>query len=178
MRIPARRAVLAGEENKRAMEKGMKARTTLPAAAALLMLAAQPASAADLVDDPGASQMHTGAFAGVRFRVGFGERRPDPPTARLSLGMTHFRGDGRAEIRSLPGSTLELGITRRGRADLYVGGQRLQAIQQRFGLAPFATAVLVVGSLAAGGLAVSELTDEDLDRVQCFLPEKELCTEG
>ena len=157
----------------------MRARTTLPAAAALLMLAAQPASAADLVDDPGASRMQTGAFAGVRFRIGFGERRPEPPTARLSLGMTHFRGDGRAEIRSLPGSTLELGITRRGRADLYIGGQRLQAIQHRFGLAPIATAVLVAGSLAAGGLAVAELAEEeDLDRVQCFLPEKELCTEG
>jgi hypothetical protein len=150
------------------------------AAAALLMLAAQPALAADLTGgDHGAIETRGAAFAGLRLRMSIGERRPEPPSARLALGMTYLQSDGRSMVQARSGSTLELGLTGRGSPDLYLSGQRLSAIQHRLGLAPVATALLVVGSVAASGLAVSQLTEEEeLNREQCLLPERELCTGG
>ena len=47
----------------------------------------------------------------------------------------------------------------------------------RLGLAPAATALVVVGRATIGALAVSQARDEDPTKKQCLLPEKELCKE-
>ena len=153
----------------------MKATRTIIAALPLAMLLSQPALAAEPAGSGGTT--HTGAFAGIQLRMNLGQSKRTAPTARLRLGMTHHVGDLRSGTRALDGGAIELGLTRLGRPDLFVGGQSVRGIRQRYGLAPLATALVVVGGAAVSAFAVSELADEDLYKKQCLLPEKELCKE-
>ena len=151
----------------------MKGMTKILAAASLAVLGAQPALAAE---PAGSGATRTSAFAGVQLRLGLGETKRVAPTARLRLGLTHNSADYRSGAWARDGGGLELGLTKLGRPDLYVGGQSVRGLRQRLGLAPAATALIVVGGAAVGALAVSQM-DEDLHKKQCLLPEKELCKE-
>ena len=136
----------------------------------LLLLAAQPALAAEP-----AGATRTGGFAGIQLRLSLDPGKRAAPTARLRLGLSHHRSDLRGSAQVRDGGAIELGLTRLGRPDLYVGGHSFADLRQRFRLAPAATVLVIAGGAAVGALAVNELTDDEMNRYQCFLPEKELC---
>ncbi len=152
-------------------------KTALGSAAALALLALNPQPAAAAEDLRAVETgRNTAAFAGIRLRLDLNDSRPAIPTARLTLGLVDHDGDRGASGRRFRGSALELGLARNGRADFYVGGQRLSDVRQRLGVAPAAAVVLGLGAVAAGAVVVSSL-DEELHRKQCLLPEQELCGE-
>ncbi|HEX9931395.1 MAG TPA: hypothetical protein VGB08_00970, partial [Allosphingosinicella sp.] len=147
-------------------------------AAPLAMLAAQPALAADDFRELGAAGSRRAGFAGIQLRMSLGEDRPAPPTARLALGVTHYGATGATLQRGSFTPTLELGLTRTGRADLHVAGQRLTDVQRRLGIAPVAAAIVGIAAAGAAVMVVAASSgddEDDLDKVQCFIPEKELC---
>ena len=154
--------------------KGTKYLVTLAAVA----LATQPASAADYSE--GAHPHFTGGFAGATLKLAMNRSRNKDRVPRLQLGVgisqtLHYAGS--AAVVHIPG--IELSFTSTAKPLLLVGGQSPSSGRHRLGITT-GTALLVVGGLAAGALAIGTMSgggsnDDELDRRQCFLPEKELC---
>ena len=142
----------------------MKRKFLLPGAALVAGLAAPPALAAEDFRD-GATDRYRAAFAGVQFRVNLSGKRLAPPTARLTMGVTHYGRNGQALQRGNYTSSVELGFSGRGGANLYVGGQRLSDIQQRLGIAPAAAALIAVTAVGVGAVVISEM---DRPEVACM----------
>lgn len=150
----------------------MKGKMILAATMPLLMLAAQPGHAAeDMRTADGVTQR--AAFAGVGIRMALGQSRPAVPTARLRIGMTNYSNGIRVTGGLSDASAVELGFSGRGKMDFYVAGQRLTDIQHRLGVAPAAAALLAIGGLGLGAVAVSELVNDDTPRCMIETP---LCT--
>jgi hypothetical protein len=60
-----------------------------------------------------------------------------------------------ALVNRSAGSTFELGLSRNGRTEFYVGGQRYSDVEAKLGIAPAGLAVLAVGGLVVVGAAVA-----------------------
>jgi|GEM_PF-5048272 len=122
-----------------------------------LLASAQPAAAQGLQNFESTHRKAVG-FAGLVVRMNVGDRGL-APTARLGLGLTHrAAGDGATfQSGGFGGSALEFGLSRLGKADFYVGGQRLTDAKARLGIAPLAVAALVAGGVAVGGVALASL---------------------
>lgn len=122
-----------------------------------------------------------GTFAGARLSLPLGAAAPSERKARLGLGISRFHASfdssGRKQERYLPG--VELRLTGTGKARLMLGGQSKASIEQRLGISS-SGAVAIVGGLAAAALVVASMSgggdDDELDKKQCLLPEKELCS--
>lgn len=134
-------------------------RTWLAAAAAVSMLS-QPVLAAEAFRDTGRVEQRNGAFAGFNFKVPLGTRAAAKPSARLQLTTVH---DYRAAsgVRSHRPAGLEVGLTAKGRPDMFVGGARLADTQKRLGLSGGTDWILPVGLLVAVVAGVVLLTDGD-----------------
>jgi hypothetical protein len=104
---------------------------------AALALAAQPALAADLVDDRPAMRRTT-MFVGASMRLDLDQRRPRP-VARLQAGMAPVPAPGQIAFRR---GGLELGVTGR-KARMYLAGQDAQALRNRMGVGTTETVLLV-----------------------------------
>lgn len=155
----------------------MRSRLTFSVALPFLLLAGAPALATDYQHNFGATERTSAAFAGFQVRMNIGDRRPARPTARLQLGMAHYAGsaaDGHRLERH--GSALELGLSRRGRADLYLAGERVTDVQHRMGVAPLAAVALGIGALAVGTVAVVTLVNGRDPKTGCP-PGVEVCTQ-
>jgi hypothetical protein len=146
----------------------MKFRGAYVAFVPLMMLASQPALAADTQAGTGLRQ--TAAFAGLSVRMGLGERSTTP-VARLKLSLDQVQGGTLSGWQRVNGQSLELGFSRKGKTELYFAGQSLSGLQQRFGIAPLTAVVVGIGALGVGAVAVSELAD---DEPRCMI-ERELC---
>lgn len=131
-------------------------RSILPISlAALAMAGASPAAAQD---HGGAAPAATrsAAFVGAQARLSFGSVKATRPVARLTAGMTHLGFDRQGALVHRPaGATFELGLTRAGRPDFFVGGQRYADVEARLGFAPAGVALLAVGGLAVVGVTVA-----------------------
>jgi hypothetical protein len=161
----------------------MKGKGTPAVMAAILLSVGQPASAAQEIGHGGRAIVGTGGFAGVNVRLGFRNGAVDP-IARLRLGISHLSSDGgpASTLRLQHGSAVELGFSRLGGADLFVGGQKLRDMQSRFGLTPASTSLFIVGGLALGAVAVAAMAGGDSEstperpRSPCP-PGVEVCTQ-
>jgi hypothetical protein len=135
------------------------------AAASLIaaqLLAAAPASAADLVANADPAQVRMGAFAGARVRLGFGGR--DEGRVRAGLTLAPFSRsqtmDGRTASRYADG--LEFGIAGREPAGVRLAGYRIgqgpmraDTGGPRLGLSTIETALVVGGVIVVGLLGLA-----------------------
>lgn len=105
------------------------------AIAAAMICTANPALAQHVGFGP-RSDPAAAASAGLNLRLELGQRGRPRPVARLGIGrIQHSRGSGELPEWSrsaTPG--LELGLSRRGRAELYVAGQTSARVTERLGL--------------------------------------------
>ena len=155
-------------------------RFALLTAALSLGSISQPGMAAADMSSSAFVQKSTASFAGIGVRISATKKGTLQSTARLRLGLTHFyRDGGAAPSQALQHAPLEIGLSKLGRPDFYISGHRIADLKTRLGLSPLGVGLILSGVAASavviGGLAGSESEKEELERRQCFLPEKELC---
>lgn len=155
--------------------KGMRCFATLAA----LALAAQPSAAAEDFRATHQYNHVSSAFAGATLKLVTDRNRRKASGLQLGLGISQtLRPAGSAAAIQVPG--IELRLTPAAKPHLLVAGQTPSSVKQRLGFSPGA-ALLAVGGLAVGALLVGAMagssSDEktELERRQCFLPERELC---
>jgi hypothetical protein len=138
----------------------MKAVSTMFGCAA--MIAAQPCFAAQDHREGLGIERRTAAFAGVHARIPFGDATPAAPIARLKLGMVHSRLDrGSATPHEfVQTSGLELGLARRSKPMLFIGGRSVADVQKRLAIGGGTTPLLVVGGIALAAAAVVVLSSD------------------
>lgn len=139
----------------------MNGRTCLAFALAAAMLSASPATAQEY-GGLTATSSRTAAFIGVQARLSFGSAKVARPIGRLTASMTSLSVDqqGRLLHRSTR-PTFELGLSRTGRANFYVGGRSYSDVKTKWGIAPVGVALLAVGGLAIVGAAVASSSDSE-----------------
>jgi hypothetical protein len=109
------------------------------------------------------------AFIGAQARVSFGRSNVSVPVARLTAGMSNVSFNaGSSLVNRRISNTFELGWSRNGRADFYVGGQRYSDMKAKLGIAPVGIALLAVGGIAVVGAAVAAGADEKEPEVVCM----------
>lgn len=137
------------------------------AAAAAMSMLSQPVLAAEAFRDTGAQEQRSGAFAGLSFNVPLGSREAAKPSARLQLTTTHQYRSA-SSFRSVRAEGIEIGLTGKGDADLYVGGARLADTDKKLGLTGLDDWILPVALLGAVVVGVILLTggDDDLPEAQ------------
>jgi hypothetical protein len=108
----------------------MKSIAITAATALAVTLAPSPCRAADDMRTPGDQGRQAAAFAGANIRLPLGGKRAARPTARLQLGMVdRSYGAGR-----VPAGGLELGLTGRGKPEMFLGGRSAGDVRQRMKL--------------------------------------------
>ena len=118
--------------------------------AAQIMVAAQPAFAADFGDDRTASTQRHGAFAGARMRVPLG----GPAGQKVRGGLTMApvlqgrQADGR--VRTRFGEGMEFGLSGRDRIALTIGGTPVSQLSRGTGPDGRKMGVSTVGWVAIG----------------------------
>ena len=149
------------------------------AALSVSALAAQPCAAAEDFRTSSHFNYVTSGFAGATLKLAGQDTRQRIPGLQLELGIGRtLRPAGSAIAIHAPGIGLRLTPT--ARLQWHFAGQAPASLQRRLGFGA-GSAVLAVGALAAGAVLAAGMSgsspDErsELDRRQCFLPEKELC---
>lgn len=144
---------------------------------AALALAAQPCAAAKPFE--AAQYNHvSSAFAGATLKVGMNRNKQEAPGIQLGLGISQtLRYLGSGTAIQVPG--IELGLIPTQTPKLLIGGRAASSLDRRLGLSTGA-AIAAVAGLAAGALVVGSLSgggsrEDESDRRQCLLPERELC---
>ncbi|MFN3943726.1 MAG: hypothetical protein ACK4K7_02200 [Allosphingosinicella sp.] len=131
----------------------------MPALAAAALATPSPAAAHEQAI--AAADSRSGAFVGAQLRVDFAGPRAGTPLGRLTAGTTHIAFDARGmPVRGQMVRTLELGLSRDGRADLFIGGEPYADVRHRLGIAPGAVAALAIGGVAAIGVALSSSSNK------------------
>jgi hypothetical protein len=152
--------------------KGMSCFATIVA----MGLAAQPCAAAEDFREGVQVRHRVGSFAGATLNMTFDRSRREGSGTRLGLGIGQMQA-GASSAAAVPAVELRLVA---GKPLLLIGGQRPSSFHQRHGFAAGA-ALLAVGGLAAAALTVAAVSggdddeESELNRRQCFLPERELC---
>ena len=97
----------------------------------------------------------TAAFIGAQARLSLGGAKARLPVARLTARMTNLGFDQNgALVHRAMGNTFEIGLSRTGRANFYVGGQRYSDIKAKLGIAPLGVALLAASGIVVVGAAV------------------------
>jgi hypothetical protein len=126
------------------------------AALPLLAMAASPALAAD--DMAGAELRGArAAFAGLNLKLALDGRGRVAPSARLAMGYSRYEGAGH---RSFQAPAFELGLTRAGKPELRVAGERVRDAGARLGVAPGVAIAIGLGIAAGGAVVVSAMAEE------------------
>ena len=137
----------------------MKSVAITAVAALAVTLVPTPCRAADDMRAASDQGRQSAAFAGANIRLPLGEKRGAKPTARLQLGMVS-RSSG---TRPVPPGGLELGLTGRGKPEMFLGGQSAKQMRERLNLSgsngSTATIVFGVVLLAVGILVITNLDD-------------------
>ncbi len=155
----------------------MKQLVRIAAASLVIVATANPALAAESYRWTAGSEQHRSTFVGATVRVGLGQRKAPAAQARLGIGFVQDRRDSAGEYagRSITGMPLALGVADR-RLQLFAGGVKLSQSQKRLGLTGETTALLAIGGIAAGVIAVILLTgDDDDDDANPCPPGVEVC---
>jgi hypothetical protein len=79
------------------------------------------------------------------------------------MNNVSFNQQGAIVNRSM-GRTFELGLSRTGRAEFYIAGQRYSDIRTKLGIAPVGAALLAAGGLAVVGAALAGSSDKQEDK--------------
>ncbi len=118
------------------------------AAAALLLLSAQPCLAADDFRSTGAVDRRSGAFAGMTVRLPVGQQEAKP-IARLQLTTVHqsYDRESRLSGRSVRPAGLELGLSGAAKPTFYVGGRSAADIEKKLHMKGSNTTLLIVGGV-------------------------------
>src|SRR5688572_14790568 len=134
----------------------MKRLTMASLAAAQIMLAAQPAMAAELIDESGATSQRHGAFAGARLRIKLDgtQARKAQPGLTIAPVLQGRQADG--SVRTRFGEGMELRLSGDVRPQLAFGGRPLaQLAQGRTGPEGRKAGMSTIGWVAIGvGVAV------------------------
>jgi len=142
------------------------------AAAALIaaqLVTVAPASAAELIDSPGAATTRMGTFAGARASVALGGKREG---ARLGIAVAPVQRsqNGRGEARLRFGEGVEFGIAGRQPAALRLAGHRVapggvlvDEKGRKLGVSTLEAAGIAAGVIVVGFLvlALAVRSDED-----------------
>jgi hypothetical protein len=129
----------------------MKINATSAATALAVALAPIPCRAAEDIRTTAAPARQPAAFAGASIRLPLGQKDRARPVARLRAGIVD------------PGSRagLELGLTRRGKPEMFVAGHSASAVRERMKLngSTGSTTWIVFGVvlLAVGVLVITNL---------------------
>jgi hypothetical protein len=108
----------------------MKSMAITAAAALALTVAPAPCSAADDMRALSHQGRQSAAFAGANIRLPLGGNRAAKPTARLQLGMID-RTRGTPAVRA---GGLELGLSGRGKPEMFVAGRSTGELRERMKL--------------------------------------------
>ena len=108
----------------------MKSLTMSALVAAQIMLAAQPAMAADLGDERGAASQRQGAFAGARLRVPLGGAKEEKARAGLTLAPVLQGRQADGSIRTRFGEGVEYRFAGGSRPELAFGGRSIAELTQ------------------------------------------------
>lgn len=134
------------------MKKLYRAVAALP----LLAMAASPALAAD--DMAGAELRGArAAFAGLNLKLALHGRGRVAPSARLAMGFSRYEGAGH---RSFQTPAFEFGLTRSGKPELRVAGERVKDASARLGVAPGVAVAIGIGIAAGGAVVVTAMSEE------------------
>jgi hypothetical protein len=95
-----------------------------------IVLAAQPATAADFGDERGAVAQRQGAFAGARLRVPLAGAKGQKPRAGLAIAPIAQGRQADGSVRTRFGEGLELGFAGRDKPILAYGGQPVARLAQ------------------------------------------------
>src|SRR5688500_3382426 len=129
----------------------MKSLTMSALVAAQIMLAAQPAVAADLGDERGAASQRQGAFAGARLRIPLGGAKAEKARAGLALApvLQGRQADGR--VRTRFGEGMELRLAGGDKPRFAIGGRTLaQLAEGRAGPGGRKAGLSTIGWVAIG----------------------------
>jgi hypothetical protein len=138
--------------------------------AAQIMVAAQPAMAAELGDERGATSQRHGAFAGARLRLPLGGAADRKLRAGVTVAPIVQSADAGESRRIRFGEGLELGFAGRDKPVLAFGGRPVAQLAQgpagpdgrKLGTST-TTGLLIVGGivvLALGGVALLLMSQE------------------
>ena len=136
--------------------------TIVAAFCAAQLLAAQPAAAAELIGNPGATAPQRGAFAGARLRLPIGGTREKAHAGLTLTGIERSRSTG--ENRFSEG--FEAGFARGGEFRLAMGGRPLEAPQgqRKAGVSTLGWVAIGVGTaVVVGALGFGLWLDERLE---------------
>jgi hypothetical protein len=146
----------------------MKILTMTALVAAQLMVAAQPAMAAELPDERAATSQRHGAFAGARLRVPLGGETGEKARAGLAVApLLQSRGaDGRVVTRF--GDGVELGFSGQDKVGLSFNGTRLSQYRagragpdgKKLGVSTIGWVAIGVGAAIVIGYAIAVATFE------------------
>ena len=143
----------------------MKSIALAATAALALTLSSAPARAAEDMRSISDQGRRTGAFAGATVRLPIGGKPGAKPTARLQLGII----DRTRGTRPIPAGGLELGLTAKGKAEMFVGGRSSREMREQMKLTR-STALVLGGVVAVTMIAVVYLATKDLDEVGDSIP--------
>jgi hypothetical protein len=116
------------------------------------------------------------AFVGAQARLSLGTARPALPVARLTAGMTNLSFSQQGSLIHRPiGTTFELGLSRNGRPDFYVGGHRYSDLKAKLGIAPEGVAALAIGGLALIGAGLAGASSSDSTKQQKTKQDEVVC---
>ena len=118
------------------------------AAFAVLLLAAQPCAAADVLRDTDPGQRRTAPFAGLGLSLPLNGPARAKPSARLQFTAARPAGGSFARAGAAPG--LELGLAQSGKPALYLGGRPTADLGRRLNLGGSKGTILIV----VGGIVV------------------------
>ena len=125
-----------------------------------LILAEPGALAAQDIGFGHRAEVQSGVFAGGSVTIPLGQTRASRPRARLQLTTIHTSRDARSVSPSRsrpPSGGLELGLSRTGRANLYVGGQNSREMERRLGVNGGSSTWLIVGGVVVALVVVVAL---------------------
>ena len=146
----------------------------IPALAASA-LASTPSAAAPDYRDRFATSTRSAAFIGAQARLAIGSSKRAVPVARLTAGTANLSLNQHGALVDRPiGTTFELGFSRTGRTDFYVGGHRFSELQAKLGFAPAGVALLAIGGLALIGAGVAD-SAESTTKLQPGKPNEVVC---
>ena len=139
----------------------------LISAIAAMTISTSSAAAAQEFGSPVPTLTRSAAFVGAQARLSLGTAKPTLPVARLTAGMTNLSFSQQGALVNRPiGTTFELGISRTGRTDFYVGGHRYSDLKAKLGIAPVGIAVLAIGGLAVVGAGLAGGSSSDSTQQQ------------
>lgn len=124
-----------------------------------LITAQQGALAAQDIRPTHQIERQSAVFAGGSLTIPLGEARTRRPRARLQLSTIHTSRDVQSASpqRTYVTQGVELGLSRAGAIDLYIGGRNSEELERRLGVRGDTTTWIIVGGVAVAVIVLVAL---------------------